>query len=146
MLCVPTASVDVVNVATPLLRLELPMFVDPSMKVTVPVGVPLSKPGCAVTVEVKVTFYPKLEGLGEEVSAVVVGVKLVLMSTPNTPSVLPQSLLLTEQLVTNRSSLPSPFTSAALTEIGCVPAVKVCWGKKMAGTDRRTRDSSPSAR
>ena len=44
----PTASVDVIRVATPLLlSLELPICVAPSKKLTVPVGVPLSNPGCA---------------------------------------------------------------------------------------------------
>ena len=86
MLCLPTASVEIFRVATPLpLRLELPMFVVPSLKLTVPVGVPLSKPGCAVTLAVNVTACPKLEGLGEETSAVFVGVKLVLIRMPTVP-------------------------------------------------------------
>ncbi len=85
MLCVPTASAEVVNVATPLpLRGELPMFVVPSKKVTVPVGWNLKK--CDVTVAVNVTACPKLDGLGEEVSAVAVDPTVVLMSTPSSPA------------------------------------------------------------
>ncbi len=49
---VPTARVVVLNVATPeLLSVPVPSVVDPSMKVTVPVGVPDDP----VTVAVKVT-------------------------------------------------------------------------------------------
>jgi hypothetical protein len=45
------------------------MAVVPSLKVTVPVGVP--EP-CGVTVAVKVTGCPKTDGLTDEVTAVVV--------------------------------------------------------------------------
>ena len=49
----------------------MPSLVEPSMKVTVPVGVPL--PGAvAVTVAVKVTDWPKTDGLAEEVTTVLV--------------------------------------------------------------------------
>lgn len=48
---------DVVNVATPPLKIPVPIDVEPTEKVTVPVGVPL--PGAlAVTVAVKVTACP----------------------------------------------------------------------------------------
>ena len=49
----------------------VPIVVVPDLKVTVPVGGP--EPGAfAVTVAVKVTLVPKLEGFGVEVNAVVV--------------------------------------------------------------------------
>ena len=52
--CVPTASVEVENVATPEpLSVPLPMVVEPSMKFTLPVGVPL--PDCGVTVALNIT-------------------------------------------------------------------------------------------
>ena len=59
------------NVAWPELRVLVPIGVAPSLKVTVPVGVPV--PGAVgVTVAVKVTDWPKTEGLTEETPAVVV--------------------------------------------------------------------------
>ena len=51
MECVPRANVEVVKVALPLLSVPVPRVVDPSLKVTVPVGVPPLE----VTVAVKVT-------------------------------------------------------------------------------------------
>jgi hypothetical protein len=61
----------VVNVAVPPLRVAVPSAVLPSRKVTVPVGVP--DPGAtALAVAVKVTACPTVEGLGEELTAVVV--------------------------------------------------------------------------
>jgi hypothetical protein len=55
--CAPSASVDVVNVATPApFNVPVPSTVAPSIKVTVPVGTPL--PGFCVTVAVKVTLVP----------------------------------------------------------------------------------------
>jgi len=58
-------------VATPALSVPVPMEVPLSRKVTVPVGVP--DPGAeAETVAVKVTDWPKTEGLAEEVTVVVV--------------------------------------------------------------------------
>jgi hypothetical protein len=76
--------------------------------VTVPVGV--VDPFVA-TVAVKVTAWPKLDGLREETSAVVVAAplafSLVLMSTPTVLLVL---------FATTISGLPSPLTSATATE------------------------------
>src|SRR5206468_157306 len=52
-------------------RVPVPRMVEPSLKVTVPVGVPA--PGLfAVTVAVNVTACPDSEGLAEEVTPVVV--------------------------------------------------------------------------
>src|SRR5438552_6696146 len=68
----PTASVLVTNVAWPEpFRVPVPRVLGPSLKVTVPVGVPA--PGLvAVTVAVKVTDCPDSDGLREEVTDVVV--------------------------------------------------------------------------
>jgi hypothetical protein len=73
--CVATESSDVLNVAlvTPAFvdSVPVPKVVVPSLKVTVPVGFPL--PGAtALTVAVKVTDWPKTDGLAEEVTVVVV--------------------------------------------------------------------------
>ena len=67
----PTAKVDVLNVATPLpFNVPLPSVVEPFLKVMVPDGVP-EEP---VTVAVKVTDCPKTDGFTEDVKIVVVGV------------------------------------------------------------------------
>ncbi len=68
----PTASVLVTNVAWPEpFRVPVPRVLEPSLKVTVPVGVPA--PGLfAVTVAVKVTDCPDSDGLAEELTSVVV--------------------------------------------------------------------------
>jgi hypothetical protein len=59
------------NVAWPEMRVFVPIGVAPSLKVTVPVGMPV--PGAvAITVAVKVTACPKIEGLTDELTAVVV--------------------------------------------------------------------------
>src|ERR1700677_332818 len=118
-LCVPIASAEIINTATPLLlTFELPRFVFPSKKLTVPVGWIL-KP-CDVTVAVKVTDCPKLDGLGEEASAVVVGPTLVLISTPTVP--LPQ-FPFAHSFVTSKSGFPSSFTSATATELAEPPGL-----------------------
>src|SRR6266567_2585504 len=83
MVCAPTLSVDVVNVATPLpLSVAVPSGFAPSVKVTVPVGVP--EP--LVTVAVKVTACPKVLGLNEVVSVVVVGVAARAPAGANIPT------------------------------------------------------------
>ena len=54
MVWLPTANAEVVNVATPPLKVTVPMGLPPSRKATVPVGVPV--PGATGdTVAVKVT-------------------------------------------------------------------------------------------
>lgn len=72
MLWVLTESVNVENVATPApFRVPVPRVVAPSLKVTVPVGVP--DPGdTAATVAVKVTDWPKTDGLTLDVREAVV--------------------------------------------------------------------------
>src|SRR5215831_5392723 len=126
MSCVPTVSVDVLSVPSALaLRLEVPRLVDPSKKVTVPVGVTLNP--SLVAVAVKVTDWPKLEGFWEEVSVVVVGPRLVLRSTETAPGNCPQTLLL--QFPTTTSGLLSPLRSATPTAKGVLPpGGKVCTG------------------
>jgi hypothetical protein len=68
---VPSAREDVVKVAwADAFSVPEPSTVDPSWKVTVPVGVPLAD----VTVAVKVTDCPELEGFEDETNEVVVPV------------------------------------------------------------------------
>ena len=70
IVCVATLKEDVVKVAWPLAMVTLAArVVAPSVKVTVPLGVPA--PGAtAATVAVKVTLCPNTEGLGEELTVV----------------------------------------------------------------------------
>jgi hypothetical protein len=65
----PTASDDVESVALPEPRAAVPNVVEPSRKVTVPVGVPVAG-ATAVTVAVNVTVCPKTDGLTDEVTVV----------------------------------------------------------------------------
>ena len=59
------------NVADPeVFRVPVPICVPPSLKVTVPVGVPV--PDAGVTVTVNVTLWPKVMLADDEVSDVVV--------------------------------------------------------------------------
>ena len=70
--CAPTASVLVTNVAWPEpFRVPVPRVLEPSLKVTVPVGVPAPLV-FAFTVAVKVTGCPDTDGLIEETTPVVV--------------------------------------------------------------------------
>jgi hypothetical protein len=69
--CAATLSELVLNVAWPELRVPVPMVVAPSLKVTVPLGVPAPAP-VGVTVAVNVTDCPNTLGLVELVSAVAV--------------------------------------------------------------------------
>src|SRR5947208_1904845 len=70
--CAPTAGVLVPNVAWPgAFRLQVPRVLAPSLKVTVPVGVPAPLV-LAFTVAVKVTGCPDTDGLIEETTPVVV--------------------------------------------------------------------------
>ena len=59
------------NVAKPALRLFVASAVAPSLKMTLPVGVPVPGAG-TVTVAVNVTDCPEHDGLAEEPRAVVV--------------------------------------------------------------------------
>jgi len=71
MLCEPALSEEVVKVACPeALSVPVPSVVAPSLKVTVPLGVP--PPLAGVTVAVKVTAWPNALGFGDEDSVVTV--------------------------------------------------------------------------
>ena len=78
-----TASVVVAKDATPLAIVPVPMVVAPSLKVTVPDAV------AGETVAVNVTNAPKVDGLGDDVSAVAVGAWP--MTSETTVDVLPWS-------------------------------------------------------
>src|SRR2546427_3472944 len=70
MLWLATERAAVLNVAWPPLSVPGPSVVAPSLKVTVPVGVPA--PGeTALTVAVRVTDWPNTEELVEEATVVV---------------------------------------------------------------------------
>ena len=67
--CAPWVSEDVEIVAFPLTSIAVPTVVAPFFNVTVPIGVPL--PGATVvTVIVKVTDLPNVEGFSNEVNVV----------------------------------------------------------------------------
>jgi len=71
MLWFATLSAEVANVACPdAFKLLMPIGANPSLKVTVPVGTVVFPLG-PVTVAVKVTDCPLVDGLSEEVSVVV---------------------------------------------------------------------------
>jgi hypothetical protein len=71
MLCEPALSEEVVKVACPeALSVPVPSVVAPSLKVTVPLGVP--PPLAGVTVAVKVTACPTVLGFGDDDSVVTV--------------------------------------------------------------------------
>ena len=70
---VPAVKEAVIYVACPLaFNVPVPSVVVPSLKVTVPVGVP-APGGFTLTVAVNVTDWPKTDGLTEEATVVVVG-------------------------------------------------------------------------
>jgi hypothetical protein len=68
----PTARVEVVNVAVPELTEPVPSVVAPSKNVTVPVSTVAVDGEFAVTVPVKVTGWPTTDGLVDELTVVVV--------------------------------------------------------------------------
>src|SRR5580658_7967128 len=111
----PTVSARVANVALPPWSGDVPRVVEPLLNVTVPAGVP--EP-CEVAVAVSVTACPKLEGLSDELSVVVVTEALVLMITPTVPLRLSA---LTQSFAKTMSGSPSPFRSATTTERGSHP-------------------------
>lgn len=61
--CDPAASVEILNVVFPLLRVPVPNVALPSLNVTVPVAAE------GVTVAVNVTEFPYVDGFEEEESA-----------------------------------------------------------------------------
>ena len=69
MECAPTAREAVVSVAMPKeSSAPVPRLVAPSRNVTVPVGMPAGE----LTVAVKVTGWPKVDGFAEEIAVTVV--------------------------------------------------------------------------
>ena len=71
MLCEPSASADVENVATPPESEPVPIVVEPSLNATVPVAVPA--PGAVTaTVAVNVTDSPTTDGFCDDASDVLV--------------------------------------------------------------------------
>jgi hypothetical protein len=74
MLWVPAASDAIVNVAAPFARAEVPSDVEPSSRVTSPVG---ADPAAAVTVTLKVTLCPTVICVADAERAVVVEVTVV---------------------------------------------------------------------
>src|SRR5438876_418616 len=70
MLCVPTVSDEVAKLAWPEpLSDAVPRMLAPSLKVTVPVGVPTPR-ATAATVAVNVTDCPETEGFADVITAV----------------------------------------------------------------------------
>ena len=69
MLWIPAFSADVVHFATPPLIVAVASRFAPSLKVTVPEGVPLY---AGLIVAVNVTLVPRAEGLSEDWSTIVV--------------------------------------------------------------------------
>ena len=79
MLCVPTARLLVLNVATPEFNIPDPRAAVPSMNVTLPEGASMSPGTVEVTVAVSVTSSPGVEGFAEEP-----GVAVELAACPTT--------------------------------------------------------------
>jgi hypothetical protein len=69
MMCKPTVSCAVENVAVTPVSEDVPRTAELSLKTTVPVGVP--EP-CGVTEAMKFTGCPKKDGFNEELTAVLV--------------------------------------------------------------------------
>ena len=78
------------NVALPLLSVPVPNVEDPSLNVTVPVGVPPVE----VVVAVNVTAAPKVDGFRDEASDVDVELIVCFTVCVSTAEVLPAKLVL----------------------------------------------------
>ena len=76
MECDPAERFDLVMVACPLRSVPVPIDIVPSLKVTVPLGVPEV---AGLTVAVNVTVPPKAAGFAEETKLVEVAVELLLV-------------------------------------------------------------------
>ena len=97
--CAPTASVLVTNVAWPeAFRVPVPRVLGPSLKVTVPVGVPAPLV-LAFTVAVKVTGCPDTDGLIEETTPVVVPGSVVVVGGAAVVGVVVVVVLVVEDVV-----------------------------------------------
>src|SRR5258708_28588829 len=116
MVWAPPARVAMLNVASPApCNVADPIVAAPSLKVTVPVGMP--DPVDGVTVAVNVTACPNIEGFGEEVSVIDVAAFAE-------PGVVLRNIvtLLLPEFATARSGLPSPLKSPTATKTGFEPA------------------------
>ena len=83
MVCMPEASVEVLNFAASPLTATVFRRVAPSKKVTVPVTLPLN---CGATLAVKVTDCPEFDGFCEEANeAVVVALLTTCFTTLDMP-------------------------------------------------------------
>src|SRR5271154_1201758 len=95
----PAASVEVVKVAVPAASVPFPMVVAPSKNVTEPVIVPAV---AEVTVAVKVTFAPVVDGFSDDVTALVVAARPGCTAPTSFSSTVPPAI---------RSGTPSLFKS-----------------------------------
>ena len=77
IVCDATVKVEVEKDALPPLTVPLPRVVDPSLNVTVPVGVPEPE---GVMVAVNFTACPNCDGLFEEVTTVLVEASMTCLS------------------------------------------------------------------
>jgi len=91
ILCVPVDSVEVVRAATPPLSVRAPNFVVPSMKLTVPTGVPVV---VDFTVAVNVTVSPEVDGFADDTTFVVL--PALLITCESTVDVLVENVALPE--------------------------------------------------
>ena len=121
-----TPNALVANVATPLaLSVPVPRVVEPSLKVTVPVGVP--EPGAvALTVAVKVTDCPYVDGLVELVRAVVVAAWLTVCP----PDRVPELDVNSDASVKSALTVWLPTVRPAVDRDAC-PAVRVTGDPKL---------------
>lgn len=79
MVCVPTVNAEVLNCAVLPDKVIVFSAVAPSENVTVPLGVP--PPLVGVTVAVKVTELPNVDGLTDDVMLVDVGAAVIVWET-----------------------------------------------------------------
>src|ERR1019366_1132665 len=98
MVWLPPARTEVVRLATPPLKVPVPIGLPPSRNVTDPVGVPVPG-GTAVTVAVNVTDWPTTEGFTDDVTAVAVLALLTTCGFPVIEPVLPLKVASPRQLV-----------------------------------------------
>src|SRR5215467_1784966 len=95
MVWLPTVSEEVVTAAVPAARGTAPITVAPSLKVTVPVGVPT----LLVTVAVKVTACPTLLGLSDDTSVVPVAFAPVTVRVADAALPFPPSMEVTAEVL-----------------------------------------------
>src|SRR5688572_14756673 len=121
--CVPLASAVVAQVATPeplSAAVPQPVMVVPlARKLTVPAGVP----ELPVTVAVKVTDWPTLEGLTDDVSAVLLAASTTqLPPTEPVPSKRNETFDTQPAVIETWIGVPLPNVSDAIGEVGGLPA------------------------